>query len=77
MQKKAKCPSQLLAYKPCKYELQFLQKACMQKFICLSNNVHFPGILHAKESQVFHLISCLLKLQIWAPISAKRSAWKH
>ena len=52
MQKRAKCSSQLLSYKRCKLELQFLQKGCMEKFICLSNNVHFQGILHAKESQV-------------------------
>ena len=53
------------------------KKICIQTSNCLSNNVNFPGILHAKESQVFHLISCLENLQIRVPISSKGFAFKQ
>ena len=51
MQKKESVLPNCLHNNSAKYSSSFCTVVSMQTLICLSNNVHFPGIFHAKKKQ--------------------------
>ena len=59
------------------YSSNFCKQVCLQTLICICIDVHFPGLLHAKESQTLLINACLKSLQITALISENKCTCKH